>query len=551
MNLILSVVAAAMIFPVLVLVATATRLSATRREQRFAAMRLVGATPRQISLISAVESTVAATTGVAAGFGLYALLRPLLAHVTFTTSPFFLSDLSLTTTDVLAVALGVPVAAALSARIALRRVRISPLGVTRQATPRPPRAYRVVPLVAGLLELAYFIGRRPPTSGGQVRAFLPGTLLVLGGVVLAGPWLTMAGARLLASRAGRPAALVAGRRLADDPRAGFRAVSGLVLALCVTSGAVGVIDAMVHERGLPSAGTTVRNTVMSDHARYVPPGLRVGTVPTPPDGLLAELRAVHGVGGVTLVHSDPTAGSRPQRALDGGLADCAQLATMPVYGTCPTGAAVASVASSFDGYGLVGGPWPSTWPAVPMSRAALRSLPVTQIAVTTDGSRSAIERARTVLARAYPADDPPYTVGEDRARRSAELDGYRQLADVVIAVSFPIAGCSLAVSVAGGLSDRRRPFSLLRLTGVRLRTLRAVVLLESTVPLLAVAVVAIATGFLAAQLFLQAQLGYSLRPPGGEYYAMVAGGVIAALGVIGCTMPLLARITGPENARND
>ena len=40
--------------------------------------------------------------------------------------------------DVLAVAIGVPLAAAAVARLALRRVQISPLGVTRQVTPRAP-----------------------------------------------------------------------------------------------------------------------------------------------------------------------------------------------------------------------------------------------------------------------------------------------------------------------------------------------------------------------------------------------------------------------------
>ncbi|HEY2044907.1 MAG TPA: hypothetical protein VGH11_19685, partial [Jatrophihabitans sp.] len=60
-DLILSVTAAALLFPVLIFIGTASRLSAARREQRFAAMRLVGATPRQVSMIAAVESTVAAT----------------------------------------------------------------------------------------------------------------------------------------------------------------------------------------------------------------------------------------------------------------------------------------------------------------------------------------------------------------------------------------------------------------------------------------------------------------------------------------------------------
>lgn len=544
-TLILSVVAAAVLFPVLVLVGTATRLSAARREQRFAAMRLIGATPRQISVVSAVESTVAAALGVAAGFGLYALIRPLLARIDFTDTPFFTGDLSLNTADVLVVALGVPVAAAVSARIALRRVQISPLGVTRRSTPRPPRAYRVIPLAAGLLEIGFFIGRDPKTSAGQSAAFLPGALLVLVGVVLAGPWLTMVGARLMAARARRVSGLVAGRRLADDPKAGFRSVSGLVIALCVMTGAVGIIDAMVHERGLPSSPAAVRNTVISDHRdfRY---HRTLGTATTPAEGLVAAVRAVPGVGGVTVLHSDPDA-----KDWDVALADCAQLAAAPVYGTCPPGARTARVRASFDTYGLGDEPWPSTWPAATATPEELRRLPVTQIAVTTDGSRAAVETVRTLLARAYPADDPPSTVAEDRTRMSSQLDGFRRLADVVIAVSFPIAGCSLAVSVAGGLSDRKRPFSLLRLTGVRLRTLRLVVLLESAVPLVAVAVVAIATGFLAAQLFLQAQMGYSLHPPGASYYALVTGGVLAALVVIAGTLPLLSRLTGPENARNE
>lgn len=121
-----------------------------------------------------------------------------------------------------------PVGAAIAARIALRRVQVSPLGVTRRVTPRPPRVYRVNPLAAGIAELAHTIGRMPRSTNGQIWVFAPGILLVLTGLVIAGPWLTMARARLLARRTSRPALLVAGRRLADDPKAGFRAVSGLV-----------------------------------------------------------------------------------------------------------------------------------------------------------------------------------------------------------------------------------------------------------------------------------------------------------------------------------
>ena len=76
LDLILAIAAGALIFPVLILIGTATRLAAARREQRFAAMRLVGATPTQVSVVSAVEATVAAAVGVAGGFGVFFALRP-------------------------------------------------------------------------------------------------------------------------------------------------------------------------------------------------------------------------------------------------------------------------------------------------------------------------------------------------------------------------------------------------------------------------------------------------------------------------------------------
>ena len=149
-DLILSVVALAILLPVLIFIGTATRLSAARREERFAAMRLVGATRTQVSALAAVESTAAALLGVAAGFAIFFGLRIPVAGIPFVGQPFFPGQLTLSLFDVIVVAAGVPVAAAVAARLALRRVNISPLGVTRRVTPKPPGAWRVVPLLLGL-----------------------------------------------------------------------------------------------------------------------------------------------------------------------------------------------------------------------------------------------------------------------------------------------------------------------------------------------------------------------------------------------------------------
>ena len=122
----------ALLLPVLILIATSSRLSAARREERFAAMRLVGATPHQVAVVSAVEAAVASVAGVAVGFVLFYAFRPLLYRVPFTGSALAPGDLSLVWMDMVIAVVGVPIAAIVSARLALRRVQISPLGTKRR-----------------------------------------------------------------------------------------------------------------------------------------------------------------------------------------------------------------------------------------------------------------------------------------------------------------------------------------------------------------------------------------------------------------------------------
>ena len=106
-------------------------------------------------------------------------------------------------------------------------------------------------------------------------------------------------------------------------------------------------------------------------------------------------------------------------------------------------------------------------------------------------------------------------------------------------------------SAVGGLADRRRPFGLLRLTGVPVSLLRRVVALEAAVPLLLGCAVAAGAGFLSAGLFLRAQTEYSLQAPGARYWLLVGGGVMASLAIVASTLPLLARTTGAAAVRND
>jgi hypothetical protein len=568
-TLILSVVAAALLFPVLIFIGSATRLSAARREQRFAAMRLVGATPAQISVISTVESALAAVIGVAGGFVLFYALRPAIAMIPFTGDPFFTSDLSLSLPDILLVALGIPTAAVVAARLALRRVTISPLGVTRRVTPRPPRAWRVIPMLAGVAELTYFayfhdIGATTRTSPTiEAVVFLAGVLLIMAGLVIAGPWLTMLVSRLTARRANRPATLIAARRLADNPQAGFRAISGLVLAVFVGTCAIGIITAIVAASGPASAtassasGGTLIDSFGGPRPARTPTLVAAATI--------SRLSSIPGVAGAAVIRDDPNPSLLPEptrgprvvthRDVQVGpqpVVSCAQLTRVPALGHCPPGAATVAINPDYGGGLTNSSSMPdTTWPTVDVSVTQLRAMPVDTLVVGTNGSTSAVEQVRTVLDLTYPDEFSAQTIGDIQADNSRLLDSYRQLANVVILTSLPIAGCTLAVSIVGGLAERKRPFSLLRLSGTPLGVLRRVIALEAAAPLLITAAISIGAGFLAAHLFLRAQLHDALQAPDLQYYLVIIVGLIASIGVIASTLPLLNRISGPETARNE
>jgi hypothetical protein len=450
-------------------------------------------------------------------------------------------------------------------------VHISPLGVARRVPPEPPQAWRVVPLLAGLAELGFFTVQGCPASiGGQVLVFTSSFLLIIVGLAIAGPWLTMATARVMARRTSRPGTLIAARRLADDPRAAFRAVSGLVIALfIITVAVVGITtqDARQFTRWSSAAETKVLTDQLAGHqpstGSQASPGLAAPAAP-----LAAELSGIHGVQGVVVVRADPgltipatlhNPGAQlgSTGPVPAGVVACAQLAAVPALGRCPAGATAAAFpADGFNGplFGIDA--TAITWPAANVRATRLDSLAVDAINVATNGTAPAVEQARTVLenAPAYPAylaDGAPSTVGELIAQSNATDNGYQQLANAVILVSLPIAGCTLAAGIAAGLADRKRPFSMLRLTGARLAMLRRVVALESAVPLLAAAAVAIGTGFGATAMYASVEMQRPMVAPGAAYYLLTAGGILAALGIIAATFPLLARITGPEVARNE
>jgi len=564
------IAAVVILFPLMILINTATRLAATRREERLAALRLVGATPRQVNVVASVDAVVSASAGVVIGVLAFLAIRPLLESISFSGVQFFGYTVTPTLWGYLAMVVLVPLLAALSSLVSLRRVWITPLGVSRRTTPRPPGWWRVLPIFVGIpLFIAPLVSN--PGNPDGTPAFI-GLFLIMAGLVLGGSWLTMAIARILARMARGPSALLAARRLSDNPKGAFRTSAGLVLAVFAGSLVACIVPAF---NAAQSTGAAAQLTNVLKVPLGNGPG-SAGLDPRTGGQLVSYLDSQTGVT-VVPIYANPEFGPSDS------VVSCSAIRTLPALGSCAPG--VAAVQAGFRELVTIDNPiyFNKDLPAVshsdPPATESLSGLDLSALLVKTNNPDT-LERVRTYLTdfeatstETSPAGRSkgggalsewqmgtiePETFGEVAQIRNNDDKNIERVVLAIVALTLIVAGCSLAVSVAGSMLDRKRPFTLLRLSGTPLKTLTRVVLLESIVPLVGATVVAAGVAIAIAEPPLRALFAANIgthqnfasaaHPNLGYYMTMLGGLALSALVVL-AAMPLLNRITRPENAR--
>jgi hypothetical protein len=547
----------AVLFPVLILIGTATRLAAARREERFAALRLVGATPRDVSVVAAVDSVISALAGTILGIGVFLAARPWLAGAELTGTRYFSAGVTPTAGGYLALLVAVPATSAIAALLALDRVRISPLGVTRRASPPPPSAWRLLTLGIGLVLFVAGVLATTPQSIG--RPAYPGLLIVMIGLVIAGPWFTATVARWCARVLNGASPLLATRRLEDNPKAAFRAVRGLVLAVFLGTIAGTLIPVAESLSATPSSAA-LSHVLLDTFSLPGPKGFGPGLAPQDGATLVSELHDLAGTR-VYPLYLLPQAANPDYQGQYVAVVSCTALRDLAVLGRCAPG--IRAVQADDSALAYSDNPHDSTAPFVDASNPGytgrLAALPLQAVLVTASDPAT-LERVRTFLAGHAPpqvstgsgvAATPPRTFGEAVAIRSGRAMVFQRLVYFAVALTILVAGCSLAVAIGGGLADRKRPFTLLRVTGTPVRTLYRVLLLEAVVPLAAATAVTagLAYGMSVLAILQMAPPGTPLPLLGHVYFATMGAGLAIALIVIGVTLPLLNRMTGPDHVR--
>ena len=523
-RIVAAVGALAILAPVLLLIAIVTDLGAAQRAERFATLRLIGATPGRVARLAAAETAATSALGAVAGIVLYLALIPAAARLTIGSSRFFARDLLTSPLVMILTTVGVVGGATAVSWWRTRRADIGPLGASRERRERAPRPVSLLPLLLGLAGLTAV-----RLAGGRLSTTALMTLLIgsflstMLGLLWAGPLLTCWAARAARRRARTAAQVMGLGRLVQHPRAAFRAVGGMVVALyAVTLFAVAITAAA----GVPGVRTGPGR--LSPQALFTTPAT---ADPAALDSVLGRLRAVPGVTTASLGY--------PQAPQQGQKGRGLRL-ILPVEDARALGAAGADSPTGWVSvdWGWVLGeradPAPAQAPQTdgPSSGSpSAASAPV--LLVATDGGPGAVERARTAMVSAVGADLVSYPVSRYDIRAvqaSATENQFAALGYIGILIAAGVSTASLAVSTVSSLLARRRVLGLLRLTGMPHAALRRVVAYETLLPAATVLALSIGAAAYTAWVLITGVSARSISWPAGSYYAVV-GACLALVGV--------------------
>lgn len=517
-----------LLFPIVIFVSVATQLGAAQREKRYAALRLIGATKRQVGRVLMLESLLASVVGVLIGLGAFWLLQAPLQDFKMDGMRFNPSDLALTGTQY-ALIIGLTLGLTMFVNWRrMRRAQISPLGVSRSVEKvKKLRAWRALVPALGVAFFAW-LSSKPgrdwldanKESAIPMLLLTAALLLVMFGLILAGGWLTNKLSLLAARWANNASMLIAGKRTAVHSRTIFRSVSGVVLALfagsfylTATSGIEGLNAQAIKDNGFSQLKR----------------GTAIVIGRSLPGGMAEQLQQKSYITSVATIY--------PRE--DGDAIRCQDLATYTEH-TCPNNAR------------------PDQFALLNFDAPVVKNVSLINDKVDTNGvkeylvtlkSDNDIEKLRTLVTAKANQYDLTYAVSGTDSKKPHINPTIREFADLAyvgIGVTLFVAVASLIVSTIGGLMERRRSLYTLRLSGMRLAQLKRLVMVESVAPLLTTSILSCGFGVWTGAVFTST-FSTTLKPVLTlTYFAIVGIGLAAAIIGIYLILPMVDKLTRAE-----
>lgn len=233
------------VVPLLVFVATASRVASRRRDQRLAALRLAGASQHQVRALAMLDAGAAGVLGAVLGTALYLGARAVamgvddgqVAAIARGTAPGFGAGVGVLVLLIAALLAG--------SMLTLRAVQVGPLTVRREAPERRPRPWGLL-LLLPLVPLPVIERIRDPFEDTRYPyELVVCPVLAMLGLAASAAWVTATAGRVAGARSTAPSIVLAGRRLEHDPRSQGRALTAVVLVVfAATIGLTALADSL-------------------------------------------------------------------------------------------------------------------------------------------------------------------------------------------------------------------------------------------------------------------------------------------------------------------
>jgi putative ABC transport system permease protein len=531
-----------LIIPVMMLIATATTLGARERENRYAALRLIGATKRQIRSITLIDSLAASIAGVGIGAVIYLFIRPILFNARVAGLRFFPEDISVSPL-IFGIIIAITVTIVwLANAIAMRKSITSPLGVARkQKLTKSPRIWSVIPLLLCIAGLTFLNSFNRDTANISFGTMLPFYMLLLFmltmlSLLLAGSWLTKLYGKLIYRFNKRSDGLLVSRRIKYEARTIFRGIGGIVIAFF--AGAF-FITSLTTLTNLADANTPLIQKITPDNSIQAigvegSEGLKqLQKQMNKSDVYQTEPITIYSLDQNSLISCKDA-----QKLFNKTCNDASKYVIVPTY----------SSDNTLDMTKLTD---KANFPSSNTDYVEYIYLPKDTSATTL------IEAEKIVTANAKSGNTAIVAV-VNTALRTAVTNSYvasfKSLLYAGIILTIIVASMNLVVATVAGLFDRKGSFFTLRLSGAEIPFLKRIVTSESMLPLVFISLVSIASGIYAAYVFLRLSSGTLAEafvlPEPFFWLCVVTVFVFSYVGMK-LILPMLDKLTNIEENRTE
>jgi hypothetical protein len=558
--------------PIIVLIATATRLSAAAREARLAAIRLVGGTPHQVRVAAAGESLIAAVAGSAAGFIFFIACRPVLARSAPDGSRWFTSVVAVSPRLSAILLVGVPLLAVAISVMSLRRIVLTPLGIVHREGRTIHGRWRVASLAAGfgvfvLIMIAgeWIFDRR---RGAIPVAIVAGGFgLVTVGTAAVAPLIGVSLAASLRRATGGLGSLLGSRRLESDPRSAGRIVAGLVVVVFAVAVAQTFASAYAAQEG-DRVPVSLRSSILRIRAQGV-------------EDLPSRVNEIPGISAALPVWVATV--SSPGYENEALVFDCHQIAEIVTARVPPceadavylpwnaTGRPSVTRLTIRFGQGVqdhieplhvvrtpigLGSLEGVHVPVSALSDNVIEGVPPTYVLAAT--RRGAV--GEQLIRNAFPGFAGSVeisTAGQIRRRISPVTEEYIPRIEAGVELGtllvLAIAVSSMLVATIDGIIERRRSLATMAAAGTPSSVLRRAVTIEVVVPFLGGVLLAVTASIIVTRMFFavgQAPLADGPTPiPIGPIARVLLFALVAAILSAVTTFPAISRALRPDSLR--